>query len=156
MKATLRIYEQQLEDLPAEDVKTVLQKFGRGNLGDGHWCPTPAEIRREVESVMAYRARQDDLDRGLRKQIEDRREREERIEFYHDVIKDGMVALSDALKSGIDSSDVHKPYRQPTKEEALDWVAAHEGGAGLPPVTEFSDSLREILEGMRKPREAAE
>lgn len=56
-KTILRIYADDLADLPGDLVIWALRGFRRGKHGDGHWAPTSAEIRKVVETEVEARAR---------------------------------------------------------------------------------------------------
>lgn len=49
MKLILRVYLMDLDDLPFAFTRGVMADFRRGDLGDAHWAPTVAEIRRAVK-----------------------------------------------------------------------------------------------------------
>lgn len=49
-----KVYLVDLSDLPAWAVVGVLRKFRRGDIGDGRFAPTPAEIRKQVVIIAAH------------------------------------------------------------------------------------------------------
>jgi hypothetical protein len=52
MKLILQVYLADLDEFPLEVTRAVLAQFRRGDLGDGHWAPTVAEIRQVVKRRM--------------------------------------------------------------------------------------------------------
>lgn len=148
------IYTEDLAGLPAMDIREVITAFRRGSLGDGHWAPTSAEIRIEVEKIVHRRTDSARRDRELREQLESRRVWLERCENQSPETRERAQKMVDDFKAS-NPPDTTKPkgWRPPTQAEAGDWLAAHEGGAGLPPITHVSD---ELLATMGVKREAAE
>ena len=81
-RAATQVWVDSLGDLPSEDVAATLRKFRLGKLGDGHWAPTPAEVRRAVEEELTARQRRESREREFAEQFEARRRLKERQEEF--------------------------------------------------------------------------
>ena len=151
MKATLRIYEEDLRELPVEMVREAIRDFRQGKLGNGRFCPTAAEIGMAVREKLAARAtidrnaaRQDELDRET---MEARRRAEARNNPDSIEARQALVEnlLGDWKR---ERNRVNDAKEGPgTQAEAAARVAAWEAGAPQRPVKTFSDKLVSQLKG---------
>lgn len=55
MKLVLQVYLADLDEFPLALTRSVLAEFRRGDLGDGHWAPTVAEIRQVLKNRIVPR-----------------------------------------------------------------------------------------------------
>lgn len=145
-KAAMRIAGEDLADLPIGLVKQTIRQFRIGELGDGHWRPTTADIRREV---VAKLERQRRIDKSMREEAEQFRLRAEaraRAERASSNSRARVHAMVDRFKAGL-PADECKPagWRPPTHAEAEEWLKAYPDGSGLPPVTTISRELADKL-----------
>jgi len=140
MKATLRIYEDDLRDLPAEMVRDAIKAFRRGELGGGHWCPTSGEIRRavveriEAKSEVERRAEaQEALDRET---IAQRGTRER-------VAASRAPDWRESAKRDVEALQAELAAASGRRASALEWVK----DCKPRPVTTFSEKLMAQLRG---------
>jgi hypothetical protein len=156
MRATLSIYEERLADLPADDVREVIRRFGDSRLGDGHWAPTPGDICREVYALMEKRQaaekaqrEREKRDAELAEQLARRKRIAENFERRTQMEIDRAKAMVARFKAGIpEGADKPNGWRAPTKAEAEMWLEAHAGGVGVKAVTDFSPTLTQMLHEM--------
>jgi hypothetical protein len=156
MRATLSVYEERLADLPADDVREVIRRFGDARLGDGHWAPTPGDICREVYALMEQRQaaekaqrEREKRDAELAEQLASRKRIAENFERRTAMQVARAKSIVEEFKDSIpEEADKPKGWRAPTKAEAEMWLEAHAGGVGVKPVTDFSPTLTQMLEEM--------
>lgn len=165
-KAVTRIYADDLADLPSDDVRDVIRRFRRGDIGDRRWAPTVGEIRQEVNAILDRREKFRKQDKALREQIAEREEREARREAQSVDERKAVVEtlLVPTLRAGGKRSDWVG-----TQAEAQDRLEAWQGGQPQRPVSAFSEKLMAQFRGelpigsghlgpvaLTPPREAAE
>lgn len=141
MKAVLRIYDEDLRDLPADLVREAIKAFRRGEIGGGHWCPTSGEIRKAVvERIEARRAverareAQEALDRET---LAARGARERAAAARDEDWRERAAREVEALKADLARASGRRAGG------ALDWVK----DCKPRPVESFSDKLTAQLRG---------
>jgi hypothetical protein len=147
IKARIRIYQEDLAGLPADKVGRVLDDYRLGELGDGRWCPTSAEIRR---AVMARIDAESEWQQANRRQAKidaetlAARERREKSAEEIEAVARMTAAFSEAADK---SRRAEKRRGGPTEDEAKAYLARHAAGFRPPPVETFSEKLVAQLYG---------
>lgn len=141
MVATMRIYEQDLSDLPSDLVCDTIRAFRQGKRGNGRFAPTAAEIgaaaREKLsarEAVQRAREAQEALDRET---IAARGSRERAASGRNEDWRERAAREVEALKADLARASGRRAGG------ALDWVK----DVKPRPVENFSDKLAAQLRG---------
>lgn len=150
----LKIYLQDLIDIPRDALLNTVRRFRRGELGDGKWAPMPGEIRRAIQEEQAAEeaARKQAFEKAQRwRDLQNAqetlmRQREQRLARIEEN-KECFAEVLDALKQSLADPDAKKPWREATEAEARGRIEAWLAGAPQRPVEKFSEKLKQQLMG---------
>lgn len=115
-----RLYGEALAGLPFDRLQKVLRRYRVGSLGDGKWCPRPAEIHQEVTRQLDAEARGAAFDRLVEAQLAERRRLREERESRTDEERESVQRMCDATLAELERTSgrdrATSKHRQPTAD----------------------------------------
>lgn len=128
-------YLEKLQIYPSETVAEACRRLGRR---PGAFPPSAGDVRDECERIAVRTTPALPAPKHTHAADSMTDEARERLKIKFQSFAAELASRVEAKRDG---------WRPPTKDEARDWLAAHEGGHGLPPVT-VSERLAEKLADM--------